>query len=145
MASPVSADAAVAPVPVILRAYVSFAIVASIVCLVELFATRLNDFLFPYTGATSLWVYPFTLAFAVPAIRGGPRRRVFNVAVLLAVAMIFGFLDTYRHNSGPGAGQSGLAGDSMYNPVRPVFTITLPAIWLFLLISPMMKKWVRDA
>jgi hypothetical protein len=87
----------------------------------------------------------FTIYFAWAATRPGRRRQVYNVARLLALAMLFGFLDTYRHTSGPAATQPDFGNPYLiYNQLRPVFTITMPAVWLFLLISPVMKRWVRE-
>jgi hypothetical protein len=146
MTSPIGANDPDANVPVILRAYMGFALIASALSLSVFFAPSINRAIVPYTGWSGLSIYMFTIYFAFSAMRTGKRKQVYNVARLLALAMLFGFLDTYRHTAGPGAAQPDFGNPYLtYNNLRPLFTITLPAIWLFLLISPMMKRWVREA
>jgi len=88
----------------------------------------------------------FTLYFAISAILTPQRKLVYAVALLLGLAVLFGAFDTFRHTLRPEAGTPDHGNPYLtYHPYRPVFTIVLPASWLLLLISPVMRKWIKTS
>lgn len=132
--------------PLILRAYVVFALVASALAFSGFYAPPLNAAIIPYTGWSSLGLYLFTLFFAIAAILTPQRKQVYAVAALLGLFVLLGAIDTYRYTLGPEAGTTDFGNPYLiYHPLRPVFTIALPAFWLVLLISPIMRKWIRNS
>jgi hypothetical protein len=58
--------------------------------------------------------------------------------------MMFGFLDVFRNSPPVPAATNASTSVATADSLRPVLTITLPALWLFLLISPGMKRWIRQ-
>jgi len=149
MTAPVGSSTRATAAPLILWGYLVFSLLASATAVGVLISPSLSNTLLPYTGFSGLAIYPFTVYFALTAIRTPRRRQVYKIAVLLALGMLFGFLDVYRQSAVPGGapatGPSGAIAIATPNSLRPVMTITLPALWLFLLISPGMKRWIRQA
>ena len=132
--------------PLILRAYVVFALVASGLSLSGFYAPPLNAAIVPYTGWSSLGLYAFTLFFAIAAILTPQRKQVYAVAALLGLFVLLGAFDTFRYTLGPAAGRPDSGNPYLtYHPYRPIFTIVLPAFWLLLLISPIMRKWIKNS
>jgi hypothetical protein len=148
MTAPVGSNTRATAAPLILWAYFVFSLLASITAVAALISPSLSNALLPFTGFTGLAIYPFTVYFAFSALRTPRRRQVYKIAVLLALAMLFGFLDVYRQSAAPGgvpaSNPSGAVVVATPNSLRPILTITLPALWLFLLISPGMKRWIRQ-
>ena len=132
--------------PLLLRAYIAFALAATILSFSGFFAPHLNAAMMPFTGWSALSLYMFTLFFAISAIFTPKRIQVYAVAALLGLAVIFGAFDTFSHTIGPVAGRPDFGNPYlMYSPWRPLFTIMLPAAWALLLLSPMMRRWVKNS
>ena len=147
--------------PLALRSYIVFALVASTLQLSGVFGLvastlhlsgvaapwrTLDAAITPYTGWSGLGYYMFTLFFAISAIHTPPRKQVYGVVALLGLAVLFGALDTFRHTLGPEAGRPDFGNPYLiYHPYRPIITILLPASWLLLLITPSMRKWIKNS
>jgi hypothetical protein len=132
--------------PLILRAYVVFALVASALFFSGFYAPPLNAAIIPYTGWAGLGLYMFTLFFAISAIITPQRKMIYGVVLLLGLAVLFGAFDTFWHTLGPEAGRPDFNNPYLiYHPYRPIITIVLPAFWLLLLICPITRKWIKDA
>jgi hypothetical protein len=132
--------------PLILRAYVVFALVASVLFFSVFYAPPLNAAIIPYTGWSGLAFYMFTLFFAISAIITPQRKLIYRVVALLGLAVLFGAFDTFWHTLGPEAGGPDFGNPYLiYHPYRPIFTIVLPAFWLLLLIFPIMRKWINNS
>lgn len=131
--------------PLLLRGYLLFALVASLLAISGIFAPSLSGAIIPYTGWSGLTFYLFTLFFAISAILTPQRKQIYGVAALLGLAVLFGAVDSIRHTSGPEAGTPDFGNPYLtYHPYRPIFTVVIPAVWLLLLISPTMRKWVKS-
>ena len=130
--------------PLILQAYVAFALVASAVFF-STFFPAVSAAVIPYMGWSGLSFYLFTLYFALAAILTPQRKAVYGVVAILSVAVLFGAFETFQHIWGAGAGRPDFGNPYLtYHPSRPVFTIVFPVAWLSLLISPVMRKWVNS-
>jgi hypothetical protein len=124
--------------PIVLQAYIIFALVASALAVAVGFSPRISAAVLRYTGWPGLSVYLFTIYFAMTALLGRRRQKLFSIVLLLGMAMVFGFLDNSRPIGGPGAPPVAAS------PFRPLFTITLPAIWILILWrTPGMRRWAR--
>jgi hypothetical protein len=131
--------------PLILRSYVVFALAASALHLSGLFAPWLSSVTIPYTGWLGLTSYMFTLFFAISAILTPQRNQIYGVVALLGLGVLIGAFDTFWYTLGPGAGAPDFGNPYLtYHPYRPVITVLLPASWLLLLISPSMRKWIKN-
>ena len=127
--------------PLILRAYLVFAVFASVLSFSVFYAPPLYEASGPYTGWSGLTNYLFTLFFATSAIQTRDRKPIYGVAMLLGLFAIFGVIGIYWHTWGPDAGRSDFGNPYLvYHPWRPVFTVALPVAWLLLLISSTMRK-----
>ena len=127
--------------PRILRAYVIFALLASLLAVTPLWSRSLNEAIVPYAGWSGFAIYMFTLFFAITASLSPQRKSVNAVVSLLLLGVVLGIVDTVRHYWGPSNdfGNPYLA----YHMYRPVVTIILPAVWIVLLMSPLMRKWTN--
>lgn len=129
--------------PRILRAYVIFTISAAIINFAPFYSQALNETLIPYLGWSGLTFYVFSIFFAVSAtiVRPQQMKLIYILIVFLALAVLFGAIDTISHIATPS--------DNFNNPYlayhqfRPLFTVLLPMIWLLLLISPPVRKWAN--
>ena len=131
--------------PLLLRGYLLFAVVASILNFSVLFAPSLYEAILPYLGWSGLMPYLFAVFMAFSAIFTQQRKSIYGVVASLGFAMVFGAIDTSRHTLGPLAEAPNFDNPYLiYNPLRPVFTILLPALWLLLLITPRMRKWIKS-
>jgi hypothetical protein len=129
----------------ILRAYVVFALLASVLFLSGFFARELQETIVPFTGWVGLSYYMYTLYFAKVAMFTPNRKPVYGVALLLGFAIVFGGLEAYQHLWGSKAGRIDNGNPYLiYHPARPAITVALPAFWLALLISPSMKRWIKN-
>ena len=131
--------------PLLLRAYIAFALAASLLSLSGFFAPHLSAAIMPFTGWSALSLYMFTLFFAISAIFTSKRTQVYAVAALLGLAVMFGAFDTFSHTIGPAAGRPDFGNPYLtYSPWRPLVTMMLPASWGFLLLSPVMRRWIKN-
>jgi hypothetical protein len=129
-----------------LRAYVVFVLVVFALSSSMFYAPSLDAAIVPYTGWLGLYVYTFTLFFAIAAILTPQRKTIYAVVAFLGLFMLFGALDTYQNTLGPDAGREDFGNPYLiYQTYRPVFTIGLPAFWLLLLVSPTMRKWINNS
>jgi hypothetical protein len=130
----------------ILRAYVVFALLASVWSLSSFFAGELHATVVPFTGWSGLSYYMSTLYFAIVAVITPNRKPVYLVAALLGVVIVFGGLEAYQHLWGSKVGRIDNGNPYLiYHPARPAITVALPAFWLALLISPSMKRWIKNS
>lgn len=130
----------------ILRAYVVFVLLASVLSLSGFFARELHEIIVPFTGWSGLSYYMYTLYFAIVAMLTPSRKPVYLVAALLSLVIVFGGLEAYQHLWGSKAGRIDHGNPYLiYHPARPAITVALPAFWLALLISPSMKKWIKNS
>jgi hypothetical protein len=128
--------------PLILRAYIVFAVVASVVAISVCFVPPLKEAVLPYTGWSGLSVYLFTLYFAVSAALTQQRGKIFSVLLLLGMALVFGFMDFSRRAPGAAISPADAANPiAAHSSIRMIFSITLPALWIILLRFPSMKRW----
>lgn len=133
-----------AQAPLVLRVYIVFVLVASVVGASVLFAPTLNAAIVPYTGWIGFFNYSFTLYFALQAILIPYRKLTYAVIALLGWIMFLGIFDTYQHTLGPNAGREDFRNPYLtYQSFRPVFTVALPALWITMFISPPMRRWMR--
>ena len=129
----------------ILRAYVVFVLLASVLSLSGFFARELHEIIVPFTGWSGLSYYMYTLYFAVVAMFTPRRKLIYAVAALLGLAIAFGGLDAYQHLWGSKAGRIDSGNPYLiYHPARPAITVALPTFLLALLISPSMKRWIKN-
>ena len=130
--------------PRVLRAYIVFAILASVLAFVPIFSRQLHEAFIPYTNSSGgFFVYAMTLSFPILAAQGSLRQMVFAVLGLLLITIVGGLFDTaWRVIGSPDT-----YGDSYlrYSKYRPFVTVFLPAIWLILLVTPHMRKWIRSS
>ena len=132
--------------PLTLRAYVVFVLVAFALSLSTFYAPSLDAAIVPYTGWLGLYLYMFTLFFAMSAILTPQRKSIYGVVAFLGLFVLFGTLDTYQNTFGPDAGREDFGNPYLiYQTYRPVFTIALPAFWIVLLTSPTMRKWIKNS
>ncbi len=127
--------------PIILRAYIVFAILASLLAMSPIFSSSLFAVIVPYAGWSGFTVYMSTLVIATKASLTR-RRRVYSVVSLLVLGVVIEIIDTVRQSlvPFPDSGNPYLA----YSPYRPFVTIVLPVMWMMLLMSPFMRKWIND-
>ena len=131
--------------PLFLRAYIAFALTASVLSFSGWFAPHLNAAIIPYTGWSALSFYMFTLFFAISAVLTPQRNQVYAVVALLGLAVTFSAFDTFLHTLGSLTGRPDSGNPYLtYSPWRPVFTMLLPATWLLLLVSPVMRQWIKN-
>lgn len=129
----------------ILRGYLIFAVVASVLQLCLIVVGDLNEKLVPLTGWEGLFRYSFTLFFALLAMSKPHRKSVGGITGLLAVFVALGCFDTYQHLWGYWAERDDFGNPYlMYHPARPVITVLLPGVWLVLLNSPSMRRWKNE-
>lgn len=142
----VSAWRRVLQVPMVLRAYIAFALVASVIAMSPLYSPKFNAAIVPYCGWSGLTIYMFTIFFAVAAAQDGQRKSVYAIVLLLAVGIVFGAIDTFWHTLGSRAARPHFDNPHLtYNPFRPLVTMALPTFWSLLLVSPHMKKWIYNS
>jgi len=136
----------VSQAPLILRAYVAFALVASALAMSPLYAPTLNAAIVPYCGWSGLMIYMFTLFFAIAACQDSQRKSLHAVVWLLMLGVFYGAIDTMWHTLGPGVRRPNFDNPySTYNSFRPLITMALPALWGTLLVSPRMRKWINNS
>jgi hypothetical protein len=132
--------------PLILRAYVLFLLVDA--------ALFFSEFYPPVSAATVRYhgpwsspsLYLFTLFFALGAILTPQRKLIYAVAALLGLIVLLGTFDTIQHIWGTEAERPDFGNPYLfYHPYRPIFTVALPASWLLLFMSPIMRKWIKNS
>lgn len=127
--------------PLVLLAYLVFAIFASVLGFSVSFAPQFYELIAPVIGSTTFSFYFFTVhlvIFSIITPGNGGR----YVERMLLVGAIFGvvnfFLHVWRKED---FGNPYL----MYSPWRPFIEIALPLFWVGVLRSPTMTRWNERA
>jgi hypothetical protein len=132
--------------PLILRLFIGFTLTAAALSFSVFYSRPLNAAIVPYVGWGGLTLYLFGLFPAFAAIYTPQRKQIYSIAALLALSVLFGFADTFWHSWGSAAGKNNFGNPYLtYHPMRPFFTIALPALWLSLILSPYMRKWIKES
>ena len=110
--------------PLVVQAYLVFAVIASILSLSGIVSQPLNQALVPYMGWSGLSLYMFTLYFTIgPVFSSSPllRRTIFLNVFMLGVFVVIGSREMIQHLSAPKRdfGNPYLT----YHVWRPAFTI----------------------
>lgn len=130
--------------PVILQAYIVFTLCAVSFSMIASFVPPLGRVVVPYTGWTGGINYGFTIFFAVSAALVPQRRMIYAVIALLGLFALFGCLEMIGHLVWLGPASQNFENPYLiYHDLRPTFVIVLPTIWIALLLSPSMRKWIR--
>ncbi|MEX2112542.1 MAG: hypothetical protein WD845_05115 [Pirellulales bacterium] len=133
--------------PVFLQAYTVFVIVVSILSMTVFFAPPLNRAIVPYTGWNPGMIYMFTIFFSVTAAIGGQRgqrRVIYGIVLLLGLGIGIGLFDMALAWKNPSMLQASQTNPYLvYAAQRPIFTVVAPLAWLLLLLSPVMRKWIK--
>jgi hypothetical protein len=136
--------------PLELRMYAVFAAVVSVLgCGLAAFGPKsLIEAIVPFTGWGAGTNYAFTLFFAFALIfaKKMPRRAGMIWRFAIIAILLISIFEGYQEMKRPAASDFG----NPYlriSPLRPVWTIIIPAFWMLMLLSSRMKKFLmsRDA
>ncbi len=128
--------------PLVLQVYLCFVAVVPVLSLVLAFIPPINSHIVPYTGWAGAFLYANTFYFVFAAIVHGPRKAVYAAPGMIGLFLGFGVIELIQHLwvEYRDFGNPYLE----FNPLRPVFTIAFPAGWILLLLSPSVRRWVRE-
>jgi hypothetical protein len=130
--------------PIILQAYLVFAIGAVALAMSVFYARPLHAAIIPFTGG-GMMLYAFTLYFAISAILTRQRKAVYAVVILVGLLVVTGVIELTSHLAGSDEVRQGFNNPYLtYSAYRPIVTVTLPTAWLLLLVSPSMRRWIRN-
>jgi hypothetical protein len=132
--------------PLILRLYIGFALIAAAISFSVFYSRPFNATIVPYVGWSGLTLYLFGLFPAFAVIYTQQKKQIYSIAVMLGLAVLFGVLDSGWNIWRILEGKSNFGNPYLtYHPMRPFFTIALPALWLSLMLSPYMRKWIKES
>ena len=127
--------------PLVLRAYILYAGLASILSIASISSSTLSQLIVPYLGWIGIVVYVPTLWFAVNAAIGTERRALRAVPSILQIGVVFGVIDLITHVFSP---------EDFGNPFlkyhwsRPIVTIAIPIAWILALRSQNVRAWSQE-
>jgi hypothetical protein len=115
---------------IVLTAYLAFAMVALILCAASLFWKALGELLVPLTGWTGLFVYLWTVFFALHALYQPNRTTFLLVVRVLGMITAIEACHTTYHAMMAWTGQPDFGNPYLiYHPARPLMTVVIPAAW----------------
>jgi len=128
--------------PLVLRAFIIFSALATLSALLPI--TPGGEIIVPYTGWILFVFYMGALKNALGACSIKSQISVYWILGDLLFLAAFGVIDWLLFSDGVDFGNPYLA----YSPLRPLFTIALPLLWIFLIggslcFSDSMKRWVK--
>lgn len=139
--------------PVILQAFMVFALVASFFSLLAVSVPPLGRVVMPYIGGGNPVIYLNALLFAVlatvvpPGKAIVPARKMVYVAIgFLGFATLFEAFEIFRYLAWPEPIRVNSQNPYLvYHDLRPAFSIVLPVCWMLLLLAPSVRKWIHPA
>ncbi len=127
--------------PLILRAFTIYAVGMSVLGLAPLFWRALSALITPYTG-WGLMNYWFIIFFAISTCINNQRKQVFSLVGILIIIILHGVYEGWLNDFGQGIPRHADNPYLMYSPYRPLVTIAMPILWILLLLSPPMLRWI---